>query len=480
MYFLSSNSLWASFTSGFSMLTNIFGHHGNDSAELQIAAVILLIAAIVMFLFLVVLLYVKALLTFMQKQSDEDKVEEAVKKAKKERSRRLEIEQEMEKELERELEKARLQKFSTEQEEFISKQKSIQQEEAEAKRREEERLAAQNESYEAELRDIKIREDEVKFMREQEEERLLKEKQKKEKKYSESRIDLDWKKGISAPQDNKEAILQGISLQYQQQKKSLNELFGLIMNMLGRNVDDYKIAQTIRYRAQKDNLEDDIIQTIESIKNFVALCNAGKFSAYGYDGLPSEEDALYNLAHGDVSKCLLLLERLMHDNIDKSSRVRIEQKRDKLFMETSEYATTFASFAAVNDTMLATSSFELAIELSPQNINAWNKLGDMYMRADSKEKAVWAYNNLLNMADPTMYQRQVANANRALSNYYYAQGDSISAAKMYNESKRFYDAIGINNDLSSRENEIINIIEARQEENIKQIVAQLLNAKFRS
>ena len=490
MNFFVSNRLWMSFSSGFSAMTNLFRGYSQDSSDLKIAAVILLLSALVLFLFLVILIYVKAMVMFVQRQSAEEQEEKAEAKAKQEKSRKLEMEIEMEKELERELEKARISRINTEQQEFISKQHIIENEEKLAKakeyeehetivkkeqeQKEEQEKNRKQDDFDRELKEMQMRENAAKLTREREE------KQKEKKKQETDLLDLDWKKGQQQRIDNEQTILSTITLQYQQQKKSLNDLLGLIMNMLSRNVDDFKIAQTIKFRAQKESLEDDILQTIESIKGFVSLCNLNKFSVYKAEGLPSEEQALYNLSKGDTSMCLALLEKLMNDNIDKASRARLEQKRDALFAETSECATIFASLASINDIMLATGSFELAIELSPKNVNAWNKLGDMYMRAEAQDKAVWAYNNLLNMADPTIYARQVANANKALSDYYYSQGDSVMAAKMYNESKRYYDSIGINNDLSARESDIINIIEEKQEENMHHTIALLLRNRVRA
>ena len=484
MNFFAANSLWVSFSSGFFSMANMFRGYSHEGSDLRIAAVLLLISGLVLFLFLVILFYVKAMVMFIQRQSLESQEEKSEAKAKQEKARKLEMEIEMEKELERELEKARISRINTEQQEFISKQHIIESEEKLAKAKEEKELEQRQEiqkqehiqtDFDINQQEMKLREDKAKAERERKEQ----EKTALRKKKEDILIDFDWKKGQQQIFENEKSILSSINLQYQQQKKSLSDLLGLIMNMLGRNVDDYKIAQTIRFRSQKENLEDDILQTIEAIKGFVFLCNTNKFSGYIKEGFLSEEQALFNLSQGDASLCLSLLEKLMNENIDKASRVRLEQKRDALFAETSECATIFGSLAAINDIMLATGSFELAIELSPRNINAWNKLGDMYMRANSTDKGVWAYNNLINMADPTIYARQVANANKALSEYYYAQGDSVAAAKMYNESKRYYDSIGINNDLSARESDIINIIEEKQEENMHHTIALLLKNRVR-
>ncbi len=481
------HGLWTSFASGFSLLGDAFKSYANDANNMKIAAVILLLSAFVLFLFLIIILYVKAMLTFLQGAENKQIEDKNEKKA-----RRLEMEEEMEKELERELEKAHIQKMNTEQEEFIAKQKLIEQEETLAKEREEEKRkqdAAQKESLmqaqEKELQEIKMREDEEKLIREtilaQEEKEKTQQKeqelvvQQKAKKNT-STLDFDWKKGQSQKNENGAEILKGISLQYQQQKKNLQDLIGLALNMISRNIDENKIAQTLKYRSQKDSGEDNILQLIESLKGFVDMCVEGKFASFA-DGkeFPTVDEALYNLAHGDITPCGQLLEKLLNENIEKSSRVRLDQKREDLMLETSREACLLGSLSSITDVMMATTCFEMAIELYPKNINAWNKLGDMYMKAGAFDKGVWAYNNLLNMSDDTLYARQVANANKALSDYYYANGDSIAAAKMYNESKRYYDSIGINNDLSSRESDIIGIIESKQEENLHSIVAQLLH-----
>lgn len=49
------------------------------------------------------------------------------------------------------------------------------------------------------------------------------------------------------------------------------------MDMLERSVDEPKIAQTIMYKNQHLNSEDDIIQTITAIKFFIYLCVNGRF-----------------------------------------------------------------------------------------------------------------------------------------------------------------------------------------------------------
>ncbi len=292
-------------------------------------------------------------------------------------------------------------------------------------------------------------------------------------------LDLDWKKGKLA---NLETLAEkadiSANLKYQQSKKQLSELLGLIIDMLGRNVDGLKIAQTIMYRNMNQNSEDDILQTVDAVKDFIALCINKKFDKLvSKNKLPKAEEALYHLANGDTSYALALIEALMDNNIETAAALPNGEKRNEIFAVTSNYATIFGTLAAVSDVHLATGAFELAIELSPQNINAWSRAGDMYKLSDAESKAIWAYTNVLNLSDNDINERQTANANKMLSQYYYKQGDSLQAAKLYNSSRGYYDAIGINRNLDRQEIEIVQLIENKQKEKLEDTIIAVLNNK---
>ena len=164
----------------------------------------------------------------------------------------------------------------------------------------------------------------------------------------------------------------------------------------------------------------------------------------------------------------------MDENINKGATLTQENKRDRLFGEVSNYACTFGTLASLSDVHLATGSFELAIELAPQNVNAWGRIADMYTKAESNNKAVWAYEHVLEVADAEIYPRQIANAEKMLSQFYYAQGNSLQAAGLYNNAKSYYDSIGINRRLDKKEVEIIEIIESRQNEDLEATIAKIL------
>lgn len=78
--------------------------------------------------------------------------------------------------------------------------------------------------------------------------------------------------------------------------------------------------------------EENILQTIDAVKDFIALCINGKFTPLrGTKTLPDEEKALYNLAMGDSSPALSLLEALMDDHIDRAAVLPAGGKRDEMF-----------------------------------------------------------------------------------------------------------------------------------------------------
>ncbi len=448
----SSGDFLSSVSNNLDIMASTFNRYLSGANNLRMVSIILMLLAFILFLFLIIILYVKSIISFLKSdggaaaknvaQKDDHHDEELVNE--------LEQEKELEKELQRELEQAHNEKLTNERQET---QKKIAEEEQQKKEKEEETIIRNREKAE----------------------KKAKEKAVLEENRAKIGVDLDWKKGKLNELEATAVKIDANSLQYQQSFKQLPELLGLIIDMVGRGVDELKIAQTIMFRNQGQNSEDDILQTIEAVQDFIALCINGKFdNLQSASPLPREDAALFHLAKGDPSLALALIEALMDNEIDKSSAMQLGAKRDMIFNETSNYACTFGTLAALSDVHLATGSFELAIELAPQNVNAWSRVADMYAQAESNNKAVWAYQNVLDLADEEIYPRQVANANRMLSQYYYAQGNSLQAAKMYNSSKQYYDSIGINRRLDKKEIEIIEIIESRQNEDLEATVIKIL------
>ena len=453
----SSSEILATVSNNIDDLATIIDGYLSGANNLRIASIILMLLAFILFLFLVIIIYVKSIVSFLKSdnkntEKDDEAVDDIFNEEDAERLNRImseeDRERELEKELQKELELARAEKEMFEQREMQEKQRK------DAVRREEKANT-------------------------REREKETKEKEQAEEKESEPKgivVDLDWKKGKLRDLEQNAPTLSNEFLSYHQSTKDLSELLGLIIDMIGRGVDDLKIAQTLMFRNQGKNSEDDILQIIDSIKDFIALCINQNFASQ----LPREEDALFHLAQGDPTLALAMLEALMDFNIDRSSMAGIDVKKDEIFKEISAQSCVFGSLAAINDIHLATGAFELAIELNPNNVNAWCRLGDMYAKADSNNKAVWAYQNVLTLADEEIYARQVANANKMMSQHLYAQGNSLQAAKLYNSSKQYYDSLGINRRLDKQEVEIIEIIEAHQKEELQATIQKILSQKTSS
>lgn len=458
----SSSEILATVSNNIDDLATIIDGYLSGANNLRIASIILMLLAFILFLFLVIIIYVKSIVSFLKSdnkntEKDDGAVDDIFNEEDAERLNRImseeDRERELEKELQKELELARAEKEMFEQREMQEKQRK------DAVRREEKANT-------------------------REREKETKEKEQAEEKESEPKgivVDLDWKKGKLRDLEQNAPTLSNEFLSYHQSTKDLSELLGLIIDMIGRGVDDLKIAQTVMFRNQGKNSEDDILQIIDSIKDFIALCINQNFDRLpNASQLPREEDALFHLAQGDPTLALAMLEALMDFNIDRSSMAGIDVKKDEIFKEISAQSCVFGSLAAINDIHLATGAFELAIELNPNNVNAWCRLGDMYAKADSNNKAVWAYQNVLTLADEEIYARQVANANKMMSQHLYAQGNSLQAAKLYNSSKQYYDSLGINRRLDKQEVEIIEIIEAHQKEELQATIQKILSQKTSS
>ena len=313
-----------------------------------------------------------------------------------------------------------------------------------------------------------------KLMRDRE---LEEEADKKENKKN-PEIELDWEKGKIKEIESANLATQVPNLEYKQSEKELYELVGLIVDMISRGVDEFKIAQTIVYRNKGKNTEDDVLQIIESIKEFIDMCNNNKFNIIkNRDKLPSEREALISWAKGDTSMVMILLQALIDEKINKSMAAGIGQKREVLFKEASYLAFHFGAISYMEDSKLAINALELSIELDPKNTGAWNKVADAYFNTEDPQKAVWAYRNVLKVAKASVDDRYMANASRMLSKAYLEDEEYEKAEELFNISKEYYDRIGINKRLDKKEIEIIGLIEAKQYNEVGNVVSKVLGGR---
>lgn len=427
-------------------MATFFQYHFAGTGNLRVISIILLLLAFILFLFLIVILYIKSLLSFIKES--EASIGTPVKKSIEDQ----EMEKELEKEFERDIDAPRMKR----QEEneaalFAKKQREIEREKKKEKDEEKKKKkSAKNILFPDPSADPYFR-------------------------GNASMQEFDWKTGRQGELDERAAGL--TSLHGAKQGCPLIDMTGLIIDMLGRDIDPAKIAQTVKSKCQDMASEEEIIQAIDAIQSFISLSNNGRFmSLPNQRALPSAEGALIALSNSDTGPALTLMEALINNMVDKAAQTSMAQKRDIIFLEASNYACTFGSLATLeDDPSLAVSAFELALELSPKNPNAWSRTADLYLKSKTDSKAVWAYQNVLSFADANAYPHQIANANKKLAQYYEKQGDTAKASELYYLSDSYYNTIGINTTLTEKERNIIDIIESKQHENIQNSVDRLLN-----
>lgn len=251
-------------------------------------------------------------------------------------------------------------------------------------------------------------------------------------------------------------------------------MIAMILNMLGRRVSDRKIAQAmyVHYGTIAD--EEDIIQTVRSVRDFIGICNAGKFDFLPKRNLmPSNADALYNWANGDPSGCLLLLQALLNQQI-KQAENEDGIIRDMTYAMAANCSCIMGNIARIYDADLAHNSFELATELSPKNVIAWSRLGDVYMAESAPQKAMIAYQNVLDIGDEIMYGAQLAHVHKQMSEYYQNHGIFPQLEQYRDNCRAFYEAYGILVPLTEKENKAYEMIANNSSQYLRAAINGLL------
>ncbi len=244
------------------------------------------------------------------------------------------------------------------------------------------------------------------------------------------------------------------------------EIVSTIIKMLARQVSEAKIAQALVHRQTTPISMENILQTVRSVRDFIGLANAQMFAELpDSKTLPRPIEALRLLCEkGDNSLCLELLQKLTSQYI-KDAMPEKGISRQLLLAQAANYACLTGNFATFDDIGLALTSYNFATEVSPESVNAWSRLGDAYVKQGNETKAMFAYQSVLELADPYMYEQQLANAKNHLSPYYERQGIAEKAAQFAHEAARYYDNCGLNEPLTILEDAAVDHIISRQEIN---------------
>ena len=248
----------------------------------------------------------------------------------------------------------------------------------------------------------------------------------------------------------------------------------MILNLLNRNVSEAKIIQALYAKFSLEYNEEEIISIVQTIRDFIGMCNSGKFDyIVQQKHFPSTKDALLALANGNSTPCLVLLQTLLNQQMDKADK-EDGILQDLNYAIAANYACIMGNIARITDNDLAHNSYELATELSPRNVDAWNRLGDIFLTENSFEKAMIAYQNVLDIGDKNLYETAIANAQKNLSVYYEQKGWQERSQELSVGYNTFYESYGLKKALTSQESMVYNLIWQNCTVNLPEIVDTLI------
>lgn len=289
-----------------------------------------------------------------------------------------------------------------------------------------------------------------------------------------------WNYANTPHQNNKitekDSLAERIPLNDEQRKKrDIHNLITVILDLLGRKVSVSKIAQVVFFYNQEKYSEQEIIQIIQTIRDFIGLCNAGHFDVLPQtEKMPTGKEAVYAWAHGDTTPCLTLLQSYLNMLMSQSEQEQGLMK-DMTYAQAANCACIMGNIARLTDADLAHNSFELATELSPHSTNAWSNLADVYAAENNKEKAMIAYQTVLDLGYDVMYAWQIANAQTYMSEYYENMGLESKAEDFRELSRDFYKQYGIRQPLTVKEKAAFELINSQKEQNLMPALDNLLS-----
>lgn len=248
-----------------------------------------------------------------------------------------------------------------------------------------------------------------------------------------------------------------ISLPQKYSSNGFSKNISLILDMLRRKIEVYKIAQTVRQSRNYKFDEDEVLQTIISLKDFIDICN------FSIDKTEIKQ-ILSDLYDEDISSSLIFLDSIINKNIVDSTRFE-SIKNQEIKNNISELAYIYGNLAKMIDSNLAINSFELSIQLNPENFSSWSRLADVRKELGEVLEATKIYEMIIDRANEKEFPNAVVNSHKQLFEIYEQNEE-------YQGFEHYYDAIGINIPLSEEEVHILEIIFDRA--NKKEIIAMLM------
>ena len=257
-----------------------------------------------------------------------------------------------------------------------------------------------------------------------------------------------------------------------EETNNISRMITLLLNLLGRNVSEQKIVQILYQKYAPMFNEANILQIVCGIRDFIGLCNSGRLDFMpDRRTLPQNDQALYALSRGDTTPCLVLLQSFLNMQMEKAEQ-ETGVIKEITYAQAANSSCIMGNLAYLDDKPLAHNAFELATELSPKSVTAWNRLADIYVEENLTDKAMIAYQCVIDYGDEIMYPEQLANARNQLADYYEKMGMTERSEQYRAQSISFYQNYGMLSKLTKAEDEALSLI--AENSDIKESIRILL------
>ena len=262
-----------------------------------------------------------------------------------------------------------------------------------------------------------------------------------------------------------ENIMDGIKdFAFNEKSGEYAAVFTLILDLISRDVPATKIAQILKSNFTFMS-EDEALELVAAFEDFMnQLYKESKNSE------EKSKKILNALANGDAAPTLTYLYEKAKEIIKIAEQESLPAQKSALYDQAAQLACVYSVFARFEDNAMAYKALALALKISPTNVVAWNLLGNFYLRELKEKEAFEAFENVLRYEVESPYQS--ANAHKFLSLRSYKEGDFSSALKHFQKAHNFYEAVKINQKISAKDAQALDIILSAQ--NVPALVDKLV------
>lgn len=238
----------------------------------------------------------------------------------------------------------------------------------------------------------------------------------------------------------------------------------LMLDMKRRGAEPLKIAQTIMFASDNQYNENQILQIVFVLEDFLEMNREKQFKPIIEKyATPSIEDAIKAIIDGSIFILLDIMNAAFEDGV-QNLKIVSKSEKEKYKKYVANIANIYGCFVSLVDTEIAISCFETATKLNKEDMAIWVNLADAYFETNDRRTASSIYQSVIENADHEKDALQVANARKKLATISNIS-DEIETANL------FYDSIGINKPLDEDEIRVLKIM--RENQNKTEIASML-------